>query len=55
MWFTDYRPYFEIARLHAHLGNWDCVVDALRVASLYDEVRDGVGHGLKFTLLPKSP
>ncbi|MEW6335848.1 MAG: hypothetical protein AB1625_00475 [Acidobacteriota bacterium] len=29
MWFTDYLPFFSIAREHARLGNWECVRDAL--------------------------
>lgn len=29
MWFTDYLPFFSIAREHAKLGNWECVRDAL--------------------------
>ncbi len=41
MWFTDYLPYYRIARAHAALGNWDCVSDALRVAESLGEVRSG--------------
>lgn len=32
MWFIDYLPYFQIARLHATLGNLDCARDALRLS-----------------------
>lgn len=38
MRFSDYVPYFWIAREHARLGNWACVVDALRVSEESREV-----------------
>ncbi len=38
MRFSDYVPYFWIAREHARLGNWECVVDALRVSQESGEV-----------------
>jgi hypothetical protein len=43
MWFQDYRPYFEIAKLHAMLGNWQCAADALRLSERAAEVRGGDG------------
>jgi hypothetical protein len=38
MWFTDYLPYFQIARLHVELGNWHCAADALRRSQEKGEV-----------------
>jgi hypothetical protein len=38
MWFTDYMPYFAIARAHANLGNWSCALDALEVSEDMGEV-----------------
>ena len=40
MWFTDYYPYFHIARQHARLGNWECAEDALRVSQREGEMKD---------------
>ena len=40
MWFTDYYPYFHIARSHARLGNWECAEDALRVSQREGEMKD---------------
>lgn len=39
MWFTDYYPYFHIARQHARLGNWECAEDALRVSQREGEMK----------------
>jgi len=33
MWFTDYRPYFQIARAHVRLENWDCARNALALSA----------------------
>lgn len=38
MRFTDYLPYFWIAREHTHLGNWECALDALRMSEQTGEV-----------------
>jgi tetratricopeptide (TPR) repeat protein len=38
MWFTDYRPYLEIAQAHVQLGNWECAFDALALSRQLDEV-----------------
>ncbi|MCG8461572.1 MAG: hypothetical protein MI919_35270 [Holophagales bacterium] len=38
MWFIDYLPYFQIARLHATLGNRSCALDALRLSESKGEV-----------------
>ena len=38
MWFIDYLPYYEIARIHAELGNWECARDALRLSESKGEV-----------------
>jgi tetratricopeptide (TPR) repeat protein len=38
MWFTDYLPFFSIAREHARLGNWECVRDALDFSERSGEV-----------------
>jgi hypothetical protein len=39
MWFTDYLPYFEIAKAHAALGNWQCATDALRLSEGKREIQ----------------
>jgi len=41
MWFTDYRPYYWIARQHAALGNWECVAEALELSRRNEEIRTG--------------
>jgi len=38
MWFTDYRPYLEIAQAHVQLGNWACAFDALSLSRQLEEV-----------------
>ena len=38
MWFIDYLPYWEIAKLHVHLANWTCAADALRISELREEI-----------------
>jgi hypothetical protein len=38
MWFIDYLPYFQIARAHAALGNWECAFDALQLSESMGEV-----------------
>jgi hypothetical protein len=40
MWFIDYLPYFEIAKLHHELGNSSCAWDALRLSRQYGEVAE---------------
>jgi tetratricopeptide (TPR) repeat protein len=40
MWFTDYRPYFQIARAHARLQNWDCAKNALALSSKTRELSE---------------
>jgi hypothetical protein len=41
MWFTDYRPYLEIAKAHVQLGNYRCAFDALELSRRLDEVDEG--------------
>jgi hypothetical protein len=41
MWFTEYRPYFEIAKMHFALGNRQCAADALRISAGEREVTEG--------------
>ena len=41
VWFTDYLPYFQIARLHVQLGNWACAEDALRLSKETKEISAG--------------
>jgi len=38
MWFTNYRPYLEIAKAHVELGNYMCAFDALSLSRRLDEV-----------------
>ena len=40
MWFTDYLPYFQIARAHAALGNWRCVLEALEASESSGEISE---------------
>ncbi len=40
MWFTDYLPYFGIARVHAQLGNWECAADALVMSGEMGEISE---------------
>jgi hypothetical protein len=41
MWFKDYTPYFEIAKVHVVLGNWQCAADALHASERTEEVGKG--------------
>jgi tetratricopeptide (TPR) repeat protein len=41
VWFIDYLPYFEIAKAHAALGNWECAADALRISADKKETQEG--------------
>ena len=46
MWFKDYLPYYQIARTHSMLGNWECAADALEVSRNMGEVQAGdEGYG----------
>jgi hypothetical protein len=38
MWFQSYLPYFEIARVHAALGHWQCVAGALELSASHGEI-----------------
>ena len=38
MWFTDYLPYYQIARAHNALSNWECALDALEVSRKMGEI-----------------
>jgi tetratricopeptide (TPR) repeat protein len=38
MWFEDYLPYFQIARAHGALGNWECARSALAASAERREV-----------------
>ena len=38
MWFTDYLPYFQIARAHRALNNWECALDALEISRKMGEI-----------------
>jgi tetratricopeptide (TPR) repeat protein len=40
MWFTDYIPFYWLAREHALLGNWECVTDALEASQKSGEVSE---------------
>lgn len=48
MWFKDYLPYFTIARLHATLGNWQCVADALAFSREKGEIAPGDDEIIEF-------
>jgi hypothetical protein len=41
VWFIDYLPYFNIARAHSRLGNWECAADAVAVSERMGEIRQG--------------
>jgi len=51
MWFTDYIPFFWIAREHAQLGNWECVVDALDASKRAGEVTERDQEFVEFRAL----
>jgi len=53
MWFTNYRPYYEIARSHARLENWACARSALEVSARYGEVGPGDPDFQEFQALAK--
>ena len=36
-----YRPYFDLGRAHARLGNWSCAADALELSERLDEIGEG--------------
>jgi len=38
VWFIDYLPYFNIARAHSLLGNWDCAANALAMSERTREI-----------------
>lgn len=40
MWFMDYLPYFEIAKAHAYLNNWDCAQSALEYSKRTGEIAE---------------
>jgi hypothetical protein len=40
MWFMDYLPYFEIAKAHAYLNNWDCARNALEYSKRAGEIQE---------------
>ena len=48
MWFTDYRPYLEIAEAHVKLGNWECAFDALSLSEELEEVAEGDEEIVRF-------
>jgi hypothetical protein len=37
MWYVDYLPYYQIARVHTRLGNWENARDAIRVSDSLGE------------------
>ncbi|MCU0290562.1 MAG: hypothetical protein MUF10_01015 [Thermoanaerobaculaceae bacterium] len=46
--FTDYLPYFWIAREHTQLGNWECALDALEMSERTGEVGEGDPEYLEY-------
>jgi len=41
MWFTNYRPYIELAENHVELGNWECAFNALTLSRETGEMAAG--------------
>jgi len=39
-----YRPYFELGRAHARLGNWNCAASALELSERLEEIGDANGR-----------
>ncbi|HUO85168.1 MAG TPA: hypothetical protein VM534_08650 [Thermoanaerobaculia bacterium] len=39
MWFIDYTPYFQIAKVHAELQNYACARDAMEISERLGELR----------------
>ncbi|HUO84745.1 MAG TPA: tetratricopeptide repeat protein [Thermoanaerobaculia bacterium] len=38
MWLIDYYPYFQIAKTHMQLQNWQCASDALEISTRLREI-----------------
>ena len=38
MWLIDYYPYFNLARSHSRLGNYECARDALEISAKVKEI-----------------
>lgn len=51
MWLVDYYPYFQIARLHAQMGNWDCARDAIEISKRLDEIAPSSREFTEFVML----
>jgi hypothetical protein len=51
MRYTDYLPFFMIAREHAALGNWLCVLDALELSEQCNEVTPADAEFAEFRAL----
>lgn len=51
MWLVDYYPYFQIARLHAQMGNWDCARNAIEISKRLDEIAPSSREFTEFVML----
>lgn len=51
MWLVDYYPYFQIARLHAEMGNWECARDAIQISKRLDEIVPSSREFTEFVML----
>ncbi len=51
MWLVDYYPYFQVARLHAEMGNWECARDAIQISKRLDEIAPSSKEFTEFVML----
>lgn len=51
MWLIDYYPYFQLARLHAQMKNWECARDAIEISKRLDEIAPSSGEFHEFMML----
>lgn len=54
MWLIDYYPYFNIARSHLKLGNWDCARDALEISSKLRELAPAAPEYVEFLAMQRA-
>ena len=48
MWLIDYYPYFQIARAHVQLENYECARDALEISKRLSEIKPDVREYTEF-------
>jgi len=51
MWLIDYYPYFQIARSHMELQNYECARDALEISQRLGEIRPAAPEYSEFVYM----